>query len=29
MAKETVCLDAWLEVIPALLIPHNKASNSP
>ncbi|PON69293.1 hypothetical protein PanWU01x14_090160 [Parasponia andersonii] len=29
MAKETVCLDAWLEVAPALLIPHNRASNSP
>ena len=30
MAKENMgCLDAWIEVAPALLIPHNKTSNSP
>ncbi|KAM6568985.1 hypothetical protein CsatB_016970 [Cannabis sativa] len=23
------CLDAWIEVAPALLIPHCKTSNSP
>ncbi|POO01657.1 hypothetical protein TorRG33x02_024340 [Trema orientale] len=23
------CLDAWIEVAPALLIPHSKTSNSP
>ena len=23
------CLDAWIEVVPALLIPHSKASNCP
>ena len=29
MAKEMRCLDAWIEVAPFLLIPHNKTSNSP
>ena len=23
------CLDAWIEVAPTLLIPHNKTSSSP
>ncbi|EXC16222.1 hypothetical protein L484_024394 [Morus notabilis] len=29
MAKKMRCLDAWIEVAPALLIPHNKTSNYP
>lgn len=29
MAKEIGCLNAWIEVAPALLIPHNKTSKTP
>ncbi|GMN39136.1 hypothetical protein TIFTF001_008367 [Ficus carica] len=29
MAKEIKSLDAWIEVVPALLIPHHKTSNCP
>ncbi|PON69292.1 hypothetical protein PanWU01x14_090150 [Parasponia andersonii] len=29
MAKKMRCLDAWIEMAPALLILHNKTSNSP
>ena len=29
MAKEMGCLDAWIEMVLALVIPHNKTSNSP